>query len=150
MHVGSKMLTFIKLCVKSFPIMKMGCFDISKWFLHISSMCMKNQIRVFGVRYCRHLWVQMLNCLECFILCVGSMDVMTTNDCAWWVMSSVCWCTLDGCLYLISSVGDLLPIVAAKGLLLLCVTWSFCSCEPCHAYILIKMYLYFIEGPDDD
>jgi hypothetical protein len=31
----------------------------------------------------------MSKCLECFILCVGSVDVATTNDCAWSVMCSV-------------------------------------------------------------
>jgi hypothetical protein len=60
--------------------MRMGCFAISKWFLYVRSMCIKNEIRVFEVRYCLRLRYV---CLECFILCVGSVDVMTTNDCAW-------------------------------------------------------------------
>jgi hypothetical protein len=43
----------------------------------------KELMCVFEVRYCGHLWVWMLNCLKCLNLCVGSVDVLTTNDCAW-------------------------------------------------------------------
>jgi hypothetical protein len=69
------MLTFIKILCKIIFYCKNRVFCYFKLVLYTRTICIRNQIRVFDVRYCGHLWVLMLNCLKCLYVCVGSIDV---------------------------------------------------------------------------